>query len=109
MDDIELLAEIEAEEQVAYGINDAQLSHERAQAINFYLGEPFGNEIEGRSQVVSYDVQDTIESSLPQLIKIFTAGDQIVRVDPRGTEDEEAAKQETDYINHLVLEKNNVF
>lgn len=109
MDDLELLAKIEHEETLAYGINDAQLSFERAQSIRYYLGEPFGNEVEGRSQVVSYDVQDTVESSLPQLIKIFTAGDQVVRFDPRGPEDEDKAAQETDYINHVVMEKNNGF
>ena len=107
--DSEVIAKIEYEERIAYGINDSELSDQRAQAIKYYLGEPFGNEVEGRSQVVSYDVQDTVESSLPQLIKIFTSGDQVVRFDPKGPEDEQAAQQETDYINHLVMEKNNGF
>jgi len=63
MKDSEILYRIEQEEQIAYGINDAALSNDRATAIDYYLGEPFGNEVEGRSQVVSSDVQDTIESS----------------------------------------------
>ena len=109
LSDDEVIAKVEYEERIAYGINDAELSDQRAQAIKYYLGEPFGNEVEGRSQVVSYDVQDTVESSLPQLIKIFTSGDQVVRFDPKGPEDEKAAQQETDYINHLVMEKNNGF
>lgn len=103
----ELLARIEQEENIAYGVNDAALSDDRAQAIKYYLGEPFGNEIEGRSQVVSYDVQDTIESALPQLLKVFVAGDRVVTFDPKSPEDQEGAEQETDYINHLVMEKNN--
>jgi len=107
--DEEILYRIEQEEAVAYGINDSELSNQRAQSIRYYLGEPFGNEVEGRSQVVSYDVQDTIESSLPQLVKIFASGDQVVRFDPKGPEDEKAAQQETDYINHVVMEKNNGF
>jgi hypothetical protein len=44
MTEDEILSKIENEEQIAYGINDAQLSAERAEAINYYLGEPFGNE-----------------------------------------------------------------
>jgi hypothetical protein len=40
LDDIELLAAIEQEESVAYGINDAQLTNERAQSLRYYLGEP---------------------------------------------------------------------
>ena len=103
----ELLARIEQEENIAYGVNDAALSDDRAQAIKYYLGEQFGNEIEGRSQVVSYDVQDTIESALPQLLKVFVAGDRVVTFDPKSPEDQDGADQETDYINHLVMEKNN--
>jgi len=107
--DEELLSQIDNEENIAYGINDSQLSAERAEAISFYLGEPFGNEIEGRSQVVSYDVQDTIESALPQLLKVFVSGDEVVRFDPKNPEDVKAADQETDYVNHIVMEKNNGF
>jgi len=107
--DEELLSQIDNEENIAYGINDSQLSAERAEAIQFYLGEPFGNEIEGRSQVVSFDVQDTIESALPQLLKVFVSGDEVVRFEPKNPEDVEAANQETDYINHVVMEKNNGF
>jgi len=104
--DSEVIAQIEQQENIAYGVNDAALSNDRAEAINYYLGEPFGNEVEGRSQVISYDVQDTIESALPQLLKVFVAGDKVVQFDPKGPEDQEAADQETDYINHVVMEKN---
>ena len=106
---MELVARIEQEESLAYGVNDSQLSNDRAEAIDYYLGEPFGNEVEGRSQVVSYDVQDTIEAALPQLLKVFVAGDKVVQFDPKGPEDQEAADQETDYINHVVMEQNQGF
>ena len=109
LSDSEIVARIEAEESKSYGVNDSQLSFERSEAINFYLGLPFGNEVEGRSQVVSYDVQDTIESALPQLLKVFVAGDKVVTFDPKGPEDQDAADQETDYVNHVVMEKNEGF
>jgi len=109
MTDAEIIARIEEEERIGYGINDDELSNDRAKAINYYLGAPLGNEVEGRSQVVSFDVQDTIEAALPQLIKIFASGDQVVRFEPRGPEDEEAAEQETDYINYVVMERNRGF
>ncbi len=107
--DMEIIAQIEAEENIAYGVNDSALSNDRAEAIDYYLGQPFGNEEEGRSQVVSYDVQDTIESALPQLLKVFVAGDKVVQFDPKGPEDQDAADQETDYVNHIVMEKNEGF
>ena len=109
LQDMEIIAQIEAEENIAYGVNDSALSNDRAEAIDYYLGQPFGNEEEGRSQVVSYDVQDTIESALPQLLKVFVAGDKVVQFDPKGPEDQDAADQETDYINHIVMEKNEGF
>ena len=107
--DMEIIAQIEAEENIAYGVNDSALSNDRATAIDYYLGQPFGNEEEGRSQVVSYDVQDTIESALPQLLKVFVAGDKVVQFDPKGPEDQDAAEQETDYVNHVVMEQNEGF
>jgi hypothetical protein len=107
--DMEIIAQIEQQESIAYGVNDSSLSDDRAEAIDYYLGQPFGNEEEGRSQVVSYDVQDTIESALPQLLKVFVAGDKVVQFDPKGPEDQEAADQETDYVNHVVMEKNEGF
>jgi hypothetical protein len=107
--DMEIIAQIEQQESIAYGVNDSSLSNDRAEAIDYYLGQPFGNEEEGRSQVVSYDVQDTIESALPQLLKVFVAGDKVVQFDPKGPEDQEAADQETDYVNHVVMEKNEGF
>jgi len=109
LEDMEIVAKVEAEENIAYGVNDSALSNDRAEAIDYYLGQPFGNEEEGRSQVVSYDVQDTIEAALPQLLKVFVAGDKVVQFDPKGPEDQDAAEQETDYINHVVMEKNEGF
>jgi len=109
LSDAEIVSKIDSEEQISYGINDSQLSAERAEAIQYYLGEPFGNEVEGRSQVVSYDVQDTVESALPQLLKVFVSGDEVVSFEPKGPEDQAAADQETDYCNHVVMEKNNGF
>jgi len=106
---MEIIAQIEEEENIAYSVNDSALSNDRAEAIDYYLGQPFGNEEEGRSQVVSYDVQDTIESALPQLLKVFVAGDKVVQFDPKGPEDQDAADQETDYVNHVVMEKNEGF
>lgn len=106
MDDLQIIAAIEQEEATAYGINDTTLSQERADALDYYLGEPYGNELEGRSQVVTTEVQDTIEAALPQLLKIFVSGDEIVRFNPKNAEDIKAAEQETEYVNHVVLEKN---
>ena len=83
-----------------------ELSEQRRKALRYYLGEPLGDEQEGRSKVVSTDVADTIEWILPSLLKIFTAGDDVVRFEPTGPEDEEAAKQATEYVNWIFNRDN---
>ncbi len=47
IEDMEIIAQIEAQENIAYGVNDSALSNDRAEAIDYYLGQPFGNEEEG--------------------------------------------------------------
>ncbi|MGH6932281.1 MAG: portal protein [Dongiaceae bacterium] len=88
------------------GYLGGELSEQRRKALRYYLGEPFGNEQEGRSKVVSTDVADTIEWILPSLLKVFTAGDEVVRFEPTGPEDEEVAKQATEYVNWIFMRDN---
>jgi hypothetical protein len=107
--DSELIGRIEELEGSSYGINDAALSRSRAEAFEYYNGDPFGNEVEGRSSVVSRDVLDVVEAALPQLLKVFVSGDEIVRFEPRGPEDEKPAEQETAAVNYYTLEKNDGF
>lgn len=107
MTDGELLGAISAAEEMSLGTSRGQISTDRAEAMDRYLGKPYGDEILGRSQVVSRDVADVVEGVTANVIKPFVGGDEIVQFEPKGPEDEEAAKQETDYINHITLEKNN--
>jgi len=93
----------------AWGTGGSQIAEERQRALDYYYGEPFGNEVEGRSQVVSTDVADTIEWLLPNLIEIFLAGSDVVRFEPSSMEDEAVAKQATEYVNHIFHKDNNGF
>ena len=93
----------------SYGYFETELTDSRRKATEYYFGEAFGNEQEGRSQVVSTDVADTIESILPSLLRIFTASDNIVKVDPVSEEDVQIAKQATDYLNHIFNKDNEGF
>lgn len=88
---------------------DAELSPVRARAIQYYRGEPFGNEEEGRSQVVSTDVRDTVAGIMPSLMKVFFGSKQIVHFAPKNAEDIAGAEQATDYINYIFNNDNNGF
>lgn len=86
----------------------SKLSSERADAMQYYLGDMAKDMPvpEGRSKTVSFDVADTIEGLMPSLMEIFIGSDEVVRFEPVGPEDEEAAQQETDYVNHVFMQQN---
>jgi len=108
MTDAELKALLQAERnQSLGGTLNSDLSADRSKAMEYYNGEmPDMVAAEGRSKAVSTDVADTIEGLMPPLMEIFAAGEEVVRFEPVGPEDEEAAKQETDYTNHVFMQKN---
>lgn len=83
-----------------------EINDEQAEAMDAYLRRPYGNEEEGRSQVISSDVFDTVEGILPALIEPFIASSDLVQFNPNGPEDEEAAKQETELVNWVVTQQN---
>lgn len=109
MSDDELVAMIELMERQAIGYFTSQVSGEQAKAMDYYLGRPLGTEEDGRSQVVSSDVWDVVEGMTPMVLKPFVASDDVVRFNPLGPDDEDAAQQETDYVNWVVTQKNEVF
>ena len=41
------------------GYANTELSNQREESMKYYLGEKFGNEIDGRSEIVTTDVRDT--------------------------------------------------
>jgi hypothetical protein len=104
---MDILGAIEHHESLATGFG--ALQEERQTALDEYMGEPYGDEVEGRSQVVMRDVHDTVEWIKPSLLKVFFAGDDVVKFTPVGPEDEQAAEQETEWCNHVLLRKNNGF
>lgn len=106
-DDLQVL--IAREIEMALGGEGSQLSTERAENTRYYLGEKFGNEQEGRSQVVSTDVADTIEWMLPHLIRVFSSGENTVSFEPVGVEDIPVADQATQFVNHIWNHDNEGF
>lgn len=107
--DEQILAAIDAAEAVSFGPKSSEIASDRADALDRYMGKAYGDEQAGRSQVVSRDISDVVEGVTANVLKPFVGGDRVVMFNPRGPEDEEAAQQETDYINFVVMERNNGF
>ena len=88
---------------------DNYVSPLRATATEYYRGDPFGNEEEGRSQVIGMDVRDTVQAIMPSLMRIFHSTENTVEYAPQGPEDVAAAKQATEYANFIINRDNNGF
>ena len=109
MTDDELASKLSNEIESASGDFNTELSEQREDAMKYYLGEPFGNEIEGRPEIVTTDVRDTIEYIMPSLMRIFTTHNNVAEFEPQGPEDVEMAQQATDYVNYVFNKQNNGF
>jgi|TARA_R110000744_G_scaffold33660_4_gene79020 hypothetical protein len=105
----ELASRLSSEIDAASGNFNTELSSQREEAMEYYLGEKFGNEIEGRSEIVTTDVRDTIEYIMPSLMRIFTTHNNTAEFEPQGSDDVEMAKQATDYVNYVFNKQNNGF
>ena len=106
MDDEQLGSIVSGEITDALNHFDSEYTQERLRALDFYLGEPMGNEVEGRSSVVATEVADTVEAVMPNLMRVFTSSDKYVRFAPRTAEDVEAAEQASDYVNMIITQRN---
>ena len=109
MDDLRFRSVLQHEIQSAVNYYDTEFSSERTEILNYYLGEPFGNEVSNRSQVVATEVSDTIEYIMPSLMKMFASSRDFGRFEPRGPEDVKAAEQATDLVNFAINEDNRGF
>jgi hypothetical protein len=109
MDDTELQGIVGGQIDDAIDFIDNWVSPIRATATQYYRGEPFGDEEQGRSQVVSMDVRDTVQAIIPSLMRMFHGSDRTVEYVPQNAEDVPAAKQATEYANYIINRDNRGF
>lgn len=75
-------------------------------ALSYYLGNPNGKEVAGRSQVTSTDVADCIEWIMPQVMEAFTQNNEVVVFDPTQPGDERQAEMETSFTYDVLMKHN---
>ena len=109
MDQSKLKAILDSEIWSSLGFIQSETTGERQQALEYYLRRPYGNEVEGKSQVVTGEVAEAVDGALPQLIRIFTSSENIVEFNPVKEGDEPLAKQATTYVNHVFYKDNDGF
>jgi hypothetical protein len=88
---------------------DYEVSKVRAEATAAYRGDPYGDEQEGQSSVVSMDVRDSVLGLLPDLLRIYTAGDKVVEYEPTNAQTVPMAQAATDYADYIFTRDNDGF
>ena len=104
-----LKAILENEIEDAIGYLETETTDERQKALEYYLREPYGNEVEGKSQIVTGEVAEVIDGALPQLMRLFASGDNVVSFEPVNDGDQPFAKQATEYVNWVFNKDNDGF
>ena len=106
MDEQKLKVILEAEIDDAIGYVETETVEQRTKAINYYNRYEYGNEIDGRSKIVTGEVAEVVDGALPQLMRIFAGSDELGRFEPRMPGDEEFAKQATELTNYVFFSDN---
>lgn len=69
-------------------------------AIKYYEAQPFGDEVEGRSQLVLPDVAEVIDYMAQSVLRNFVSADRVVEIEATNEEDEEGADEATAALDY---------
>lgn len=107
--DDELIALLRKEEEAASGFQDAALSAIREEALAYYDRQPYGDEQEGASSIVTSEFADVVESLMPGLMRVFTGSDDLAKFVPTAPGQEKWAKEASEYVPHILMRQNDGF
>jgi hypothetical protein len=97
---------LENEIDNAIGYLETETTESRRKAIEYYNGDEYGNEVDGRSRIVTREVAEAVDGAMPALMRVFTASDEVVVFEPHGPEDVELAEQATQMCNWVFMRDN---
>jgi|SRR5690349_18600264 len=102
LSDEELVAILRREYNTADSYHD-QLRLARHLNRRFYEADLLGNEMDGRSQIVLPDVQETIDYMVPSVLRTFLSGDNIVEFEATDEQFDAGAQEATQAINYSFM------
>lgn len=112
LSDEKIKAILGAERTSALGTSaSSDLSQQRIKALDYYMGDMADDmpAPDGQSSAVSTDVQDVIEGVLPIVLDGLVSTEKVVEFKPISQADIPAARQETDFVNHVFFQENDGF
>lgn len=106
IEDNDLLQFLQSEEQRSV---DTTLNVERTTALEMYRGDPFGDEIDGRSKLRTRDVAEVVDYMATSILRTLVSGDKIAEFEPGDIDNADPetmkalAKQATERIHWNFL------
>src|SRR4051812_1465230 len=73
--------------------------------LRSYNGDPYGDEEDGRSQVVSRDVAETIDQMQISVLRAFVSGDKFAEFEPLDASDVEGSDDSTEAVHRQFSRK----
>lgn len=77
----------------------------REEWLSETYGQPYGNEVDGKSRIVSKDIKKQLEWMLPSITDPFLSSTDVIKCNPVTFEDELAAKQNELLLNTQFVRK----
>ena len=106
MDQEEIKLLVEENIDQATSFVNSEVDADRETAMDYYLRRPYGNEVPGKSNVVTGEVAEAVDGALPQLMKVFTQPTDVVEFTPTNDGDATVAEDVTAYVNHIFNKDN---
>ena len=88
MDEDRLVRILKQEAAAASSYHDSELAKAQEEGLNRYFARPYGNEIKGRCNVVTHDVEDTVNWMMPDLMRTFASAEDLVSVKAKSKDDD---------------------
>lgn len=104
-----IVSEMNARLQHSMNGQDSEAAQQRIRYLNRYMGRPLGNERRGWSKTITRETFEAIQWTKPALIRAFVTHPRPISFLPVGSDDEDAARQETSVVNHIIYQQSKSF
>lgn len=104
MKEQEILAILGQEITHARGYDGTELAENHKNALRAYFGRRRGDEVEGRSTIISMDIADTVDSVMAELSPMLKST--LIEFEADGEQDEAQAQLESDFVMHCAQKSN---
>lgn len=99
------IARAELKEAIGYSGENSALHENRRFLMDSYNTEPYGDEIEGRSQVITADVFEVVEGQLPTLVDMFSQDQDVAKFKQTSDEYKQEAEEKQALANWVFTDQ----